>query len=411
MLRHPVDIEFVIHTAPEDRYPFGPEDHDDLPLLPSSPAEKSPAPRQASLFAEREVMAGAVPADEDWENNLNPQYTFDTFVVGDSNRMAQAAASAVSERPAVAYNPLFVCGGVGLGKTHLLHAIGNACAANGHRVLYVTSEQFTNHLVTSIRQKSTAEFRHLYRHVDVLLVDDVQFLAGKGSTQEEFFHTFNTLHSQGKQIILASDRRPQDMDDLEERLRSRFGSGLTVTIQPPQFETRVAILCDKSEIQGHYLPLNIAQLIAARIESNIRELEGTLNQVLAYTTLMGNRLTEDSVERVLSEKFGPRDRVAIQRQLSLADVLAAIVDYHQLSMDDLISPSRARDLVQARQLAIYIAREETDASLPEIGEAMGGRNHSTVIYSYNKFVEQMDRDPALRDKMEFIRQQLRTPSA
>jgi chromosomal replication initiator protein len=275
------------------------------------------------------------------------------------------------------------------------------------KVLYTTSEQFMNKLVESIRNKTTADFRDYYRCVDVLLVDDVQFLAGKDSTQEEFFHTFNALREQGKQIALASDRRPHKIKDLDERLRSRFEWGLPVEILCPPYETRLAILTEKSQMQGHHLPIEVAHLIASRCQGNIRDLEGVLTQVLAYTTLLNNRLTVDIAERILTEKQGlRRDQTAIKRQVNLEEVLVATATYYQLSLDDLLGKRRTREVAYARQLAIYLAREETQASWPEIGGALGGRNHSTMVHSYKKIAEEIENNAELRRELDDIRQKL-----
>jgi chromosomal replication initiator protein len=303
-----------------------------------------------------------------------------------------------------------VYGDVGLGKTHLLHAIGNACAHARHRVLYTTSEQFTNALIESIRHKSTAEFRDHYRYVDVLLIDDLQFVAHKESTQEELFHTFNALHSQGKQVVLAADRQPSDIKGLAKRLLSRFEWGLTVDIQPPSLETRLAIIQDKSEMQGYHLSDEVAHLIAQQSSGNVRELEGTLTQVLAYSALMGTPLTLEITERILRNKRGRtqhRDIEAKLRRLSVEQVLEGTARALQMSLEDLTGKRRTKDIVQARQWAIYLAREETQASWPEIGGALGGRNHSTVLSSYNKVAEQIASDPEMRHRLNTIRQQLR----
>lgn len=377
------------------------------PPPPPPPALAQPTHQQPALdnqwfdddfYAEDEL-------EPEWDTCLNPNYHFDNFIVGDSNQMAHAAAQAVSLRPAQAYNPLLFFGGSGLGKTHLLHAIGHALTKSGYRVLYTTAEQFTNDLVEAIRHKKTVAFRDMYRTVDVLLVDDIQFLANKNQIQEEFFHTFNALHSQGKQIILASDRHPEEIDTLSERLRSRFVWGLMTHIDPPELMTRLAILTDKAEVQGHYLPLDIAHLIAERIEGNVRELEGTLTQVLAHATLMGKGLTFEVAERLLRHKSGPRDQATIQRRLSVADVLQQTAQFYQLNLSDLVGKSRHAEITNVRHLAIYMAREETGASLSEIGNALG-RNHSTVLYSYNKIADQIDSDDELRQNIQRLREKL-----
>ncbi len=334
------------------------------------------------------------------EGNLNRRYTFDTFVVGSSNQLAHAAAMAAAERPGTAYNPLFIYGDVGLGKTHLLHAIGNACQDDGLSVLYISSEQFTNDLIEAIRAQNTNTFRNRYRRVDVLLVDDIQFIAGKESTQEEFFHTFNALHSANAQIVLASDRRPRSMATLEERLRSRFEWGLIADIQPPDLEMRIAILNEKAEQSGLELTENLAEVIANQIRGNIREMEGALTQILAQSRLTYQPLSEDLVRRVLKEFRAPR------RTQTVEAVLEAAAEFHNLSVDDLTGPRRTKKIVLARQQAMYLAREATEASLPQIGAALGGRDHTTVMHGYSKMAEAIETDEELRQEIKQIRLRL-----
>lgn len=392
--RNSFDTDFQIQTAPEpieNPYPY--------------PAYSEPDPYPYANVVE-EV---AVTQEDTWATNLSAAYTFDNFVVGPSNQMAHAAAQAIARSPGQIYNPLFFYGDVGLGKTHLMQAVGNACIQKGLKVLYTTSEQFTNLMIESIRHKTTADFRDHFRLVDVLVVDDVQFIAGKDSTQEEFFHTFNALHNLGKQVILAADRRPSQIKGLEKRLVSRLEWGLTVEILPPSLETRLAIVRDKSEVQGYRLPYEVAQIIAEYSQGNVRELEGTLTQILAHTALMGIPLTLDTAERILTDQRVPsrrRDQAATKRRLSLEQIIEGTAKALQLSLRDLVGKNRSREIAQARQWAIYLAREETHASWPEIGEALGGRNHSTVLYSYNKIVEQLASDPAVRQKMDVIRQRI-----
>lgn len=350
---------------------------------------------------------------ETWNPCLNPDYTFDRFIVGPSNQMAQAAAHAVTRSPAKAYNPLFIYGDVGLGKTHLLQAIGNACAEKDLKVLYTTCEQFTNKLIEAIRNKTTADFRDYYRRVDVLLVDDIQFIAGKESTQEEFFHTFNALHAGGSQIVLASDRQPKAIRGLEKRLVSRLEWGLVVDIQRPAFETRLAILRNKAELQNQHLPQDVADYIATNVKGNIRELEGALTQVIAFSELTHNRLSTDIAEQVLSQQRGhyQQKRVATpiileKRHLSVEEIVEGTAHVFEIPLKELIGKSRTKDIAQARQCAIYVAREETHASWPEIGGVLGGRNHSTILYSYNKVADQLTTDPDLRQKVDNIRQKI-----
>jgi len=332
--------------------------------------------------------------------NLNPRYTFDTFVVGSGNRLAHAACQAVAEKPARAYNPLFLYGGVGLGKTHLLHAIGNACHGRGLNVLYVSSEEFTNDLINAIRTHTTQAFREKYRSADVLLIDDIQFIAGKESTQEEFFHTFNTLHGQDKQIIVSSDRPPKALVTLEERLRSRFEWGLTADIQPPDLETRLAILRSKAERTGRLIPDEILETIARRVQSNIRELEGALNRIIAFAELSGSSLTPALVDVALADLLPQRGEIEARQVVDL------VARRYNLTTDKLLGRDRSREVALPRQIAMYLLREVANFSLPQIGEALGGRDHTTVMYAIEKIADQMERDDRLRRDILQIRQQL-----
>lgn len=331
---------------------------------------------------------------------LNSRYHFDNFVVGSSNRLAHAACMAVAENPATAYNPLFLYGGVGLGKTHLLHAIGNAAVRSGLQVLYVSSEEFTNDLINSIRNHTTQAFRERYRQIDVLLIDDIQFIAGKEMTQEEFFHTFNTLHSQNKQIVMTSDRPPRAMVTLEERLRSRFEWGLTADIQPPDFETRQAILRSKAERANRQVPPEILEAIAHQIQSNIRELEGALIRVLAYSDLRGLPLTVELVSIALADMIPQRS------SLQPNQVLEAVATSFGVSQSQLTGRDRTREIALPRQVAMYLLREEANVSLPQIGEALGGRDHTTVMYACEKVADLIESDDRLRRKIVSIRERL-----
>jgi chromosomal replication initiator protein len=332
---------------------------------------------------------------------LNPRYTFDTYVVGSGNRLAHAACQAVAEKPARAYNPLFLYGGVGLGKTHLLHAIGNACHADGLNVLYVSSEEFTNDMINAIRTHTTQAFREKYRSADVLLVDDIQFIAGKESTQEEFFHTFNTLHGQDKQIIVSSDRPPKSLVTLEERLRSRFEWGLSADIQAPDFETRLAILRSKAERTGRHISDEILESVAKQIQSNIRELEGALNRIIAFADLSGSALTPSLVEVALS------DLLPSSRDLEPDKILSQVAEYYKLSIEKLLGRDRTKDVAHPRQVAMYLLREEAKISFPQIGEALGGRDHSTVMSAIDKVKDQYKNgDGRVRKDIDFLRNQL-----
>jgi chromosomal replication initiator protein len=346
--------------------------------------------------------ADALPAAEPRPRSvsLNPRYVFETFVVGAGNRLAHAACMAVAEKPARAYNPLFLYGGVGLGKTHLLHAIGNACHARGLNVLYVSSEEFTNDLISAIRTHTTQAFREKYRSADVLLVDDIQFIAGKESTQEEFFHTFNTLHGQDKQIIVSSDRPPKSLVTLEERLRSRFEWGLAADIQAPDLETRLAILRSKAERTGRYVPDDVLQEIARRVHSNIRELEGALNRIVAFADLSGFTMNANLVNVALADLLPQRGELEPQ---TVIDVVAR---FFNMSAEKLLSADRSQNVALPRQLAMYILREDVKVSLPQIGEAIGGRDHTTVMHAIRKITAGIAKDDHMQRQLMQIRQQL-----
>ena len=371
-----VAVNFIVHGNDAEVIA------DEVPL-PSAP------PEPASAFEQ--------PARP---SNMNPRYLFETFVVGSGNRLAHAACLAVAEKPARAYNPLFLYGGVGLGKTHLLHAIGNACHARGLNVLYVSSEEFTNDMINAIRTHTNQAFREKYRSADVLLVDDIQFIAGKESTQEEFFHTFNTLHGQDKQIIVSSDRPPKSLNTLDERLRSRFEWGLTADIQPPDLETRLAILRSKAERSGRQVPDDILESIARRVQSNIRELEGALNRILAFADLSGAHLSSQLVEVALADLLPQRSDVQPEKIIEL------VAKEWQTSVEALLGRDRSQKIAQPRQVAMYLLRKETDASLPQIGEVLGGRDHTTVMYAIEKIASDIETKTDLRKRVVNIKQQL-----
>ncbi len=336
---------------------------------------------------------------------LNSRYTFDNFVVGASNRLAHAASLAVAEQPAQAYNPLFLYGGVGLGKTHLLHAIGNLCLQRGQQILYVSSEEFTNDLINSIRTHTTQAFRDKYRRVDILLIDDIQFIAGKESTQEEFFHTFNTLHGQEKQIVVSSDRPPKSLVTLEDRLRSRFEWGLAADIQPPDFETRVAILRSKAGRSGKAVPGEILETIARRVQSNIRELEGALTRIQAFAELSGLSLTPQLVDTALADLLPRRSEVQPD------DIIKRVAQNFGIPLERMLGRDRSREVALPRQIAMYLMRQEANCSLPQIGEALGGRDHTTVMYACQKVEDMLERDDRLRRQVIELREQLYgTPS-
>lgn len=370
-----VDVQFVV---------WQPQSMNTAPSPELAPVDTRPAHRE--------------PASS--PNQLNPKYTFETFVVGKSNRLAHAAALAVTEDPAGPYNPLFLYGGVGLGKTHLLHAIAQASLAQGRAAVYVSSEEFTNDLIDAIRTHNTSEFRERYRQADILLVDDVQFIAGKEATQEEFFHTFNALHAQGRQVVLSSDRPPKAFVTLEERLRSRFEWGLTADIQPPDLETKIAILRAKAEREGRRVSQEHLELIARRAQRNIRELEGALTRALAYSDLTGAVLDAESIEAALSD-LTPRSPT-----LTPDRIISAVALQYQIPEEDLVGPRRTRQIVLPRHVAMYLIREETNTSLPKIGQALGGRDHTTVIHGHDRISDLIERDDGLRRQVHAIREHL-----
>jgi chromosomal replication initiator protein len=335
---------------------------------------------------------------------LNARYTFDRFIVGTSNRLANAACMAVAEQPAQAYNPLFLYGGVGLGKTHLLHAIGN-CALDRDpeiNVLYVSSEKFTNDMINAIRRQQTEEFRIRYRNIDILLIDDIQFIAGKEGTQEEFFHTFNTLHSAGKQIVISSDRPPKAILTLEERLRSRFEWGLIVDVQTPDLETRTAILRAKAEQMLSHIPADVIDFLAHRIQSNIRELEGCLNRVAAYAQMYGTNVTVEVATAALTELLDTTRRKRITADV----IIREVADFYGVDLRAMQGRGRSRNIVVPRQVAMYLLREETDASLMDIGKLLGGRDHTTIIYGCEKIGEEINVNSRLRQEVVTIRDKL-----
>ena len=345
-----------------------------------------------------------VPADD---SNLNPNYTFDTFVVGNNNRFAHSASLAVAESPGEAYNPLYIYGGPGLGKTHLMHSIGHFILEKNPdaKVIYVTSEEFTNEVIESIRNgnaSSMTKFRDKYRKVDVLMIDDIQFIIGKESTQEEFFHTFNALQTQGKQIILTSDKPPKEMETLEERIRSRFEWGLMADIGVPDYETRMAILRKKAESDNFEVDDEVLSYIANNIKSNVRELEGALNKLLAYNNLVHLPITMEIAEKELANIITPDKPREITPQL----IIEVVSEHYHISVDQMISKTRSSDVAKPRQIAMYLCKTMTECPLDTIGSLLGGRDHSTIIHGIKKVTEEYDKNESTRNIIETIKKKI-----
>ena len=335
---------------------------------------------------------------------LNEKFKFSAFVVGNNSRFAHAAAMAVADSPGQSYNPLFLYGGVGLGKTHLMHAIGHEVRRRfpRKRVAYLTSEQFMNEVIASIQTAQMGEFRHKYRTVDVLLIDDVQFLAGRDKTAEEFFHTFNALHEINKQIVISSDRPPKEIPTLEDRLRSRFEWGLIADIQPPDFETRLAILKSKLGTAGGYVSEDVLTFIAHKVQKNIRELEGALTRVLAFASIHQKQIDEDVAAQLLSDLIPAGTR----RPLTIERIQSVVSAYFQISIEDMKGKRRDKHIVFPRQVAMYLVREETPSSLPVIGQAFGGRDHTTALHSIDKIANELKEDERLRYDIQNLREKL-----
>jgi chromosomal replication initiator protein len=411
---------------PVDELPADPFDRLDRPAEPTGSSPPPPPPMQPvrDERAEQERLPLHAPGRPDGpmvelpaprsrvveelepDTQLNPKYSFDDFVIGSSNRFAHAAATAVAEAPAKSYNPLFIYGGAGLGKTHLLHAIGHY-VRNLYprlRVRYITTEQFTNEFINAIRDDRITAFQRTYRQADVLLVDDIQFLQQKERTQEEFFHTFNALHNAEKQIVISSDRPPKQIAHLEDRLRSRFEWGLMTDVQPPDLETRIAILRKKSETDTLQVEPEVLELIASRVQSNIRELEGALIRVAAFSSLQRAPADTAMAEAVLKDLF-PDGR---DREISVQLIMEEVADHFALTVEDLCSPSRSRQLVTARQLAMYLTRELTELSLPRIGKAFGGRDHTTVMHATKKIAALMQERRPIYDQVQELTNRVKT---
>ena len=393
-----VNVEFVVR-----------EHESDEPVEAESQEEAArPAVTQPVATQQVRVEPGRVGATEGGGINLNPRYTFRTFIVGSANRLAHAASLSVAERPGEAYNPLFLYGGVGLGKTHLMHAVGNAVVQRYPRkkVVYATSEKFTNDFITAIREGRIDDFRARYRKIDLLLIDDIQFIADKERTQEEFFHTFNAIHEDGKQIVLSSDRPPKQINTLEERLRSRFEWGLIADLTAPDLETRIAILRTKSEEQGVRVASEALEFVARKVVSNIRELEGALNRIAAYASMQGIPITVDVAQAVLSNVlYRPSKRAVTPERIALA-----VSEYYDVDLEILRGQKRDRAIVVPRQIAMYLMREETDVSLLRIGAELGGRDHSTVLHACKKIDKEVARNEELRRELAAVRESIYSES-
>ncbi len=391
-----VTLEFEVReVAPSERADG--EAEAEAEATTPAPAVKTPRVR---------LEAGRVGGSDGGSVSLNPRYTFRTFIVGSANRLAHAASLSVAERPGHAYNPLFLYGGVGLGKTHLMHAIGNAVIGRfpRKRVVYVTSEKFTNEFITCVQQGRFDDFRARYRRIDLLLIDDIQFIADKERTQEEFFHTFNAIHDEGKQIVLSSDRPPRQIATLEERLRSRFEWGLIADLTVPDLETRIAILRAKAEEQAVPASSQALEFIARKVASNIRELEGALNRIVAYASMQGMPISADLAQAVLSNVlYNPRKRAVTPERIA-----QAVAEYYGVEMDALKGQKRERAIVVPRQIAMYLMRAETEVSLLRIGAELGGRDHSTVLHACDKIDREMQENEDLRRELAAVRELIYT---
>ena len=384
------NIKLIIETM--DNGSSGSEAAEEMPAVPAKR-------EQQQLFNENTSV------QQPDESNLNPKYVFETFVIGNSNRFAHAAAQAVANDPAHAYNPLFLYGGVGLGKTHLMHAIGNRIKQNNPsmKVLYTSSEKFTNEIINSIQNKTTEAFRQKYRNIDCLIIDDIQFLKGKEQTQVEFFHTFNALKDADKQIIISSDRPPREIETLEDRLRSRFDQGLTADIQTPDLETRMAILRTKAASDNIVLPTEVITLLATNIATNIREIEGAYNKIVAYTSLMHMPITVETAQKVLSDMGND----CKTRTITYEGIIKVVADHYNVKQDELFNKKRTQNIAFPRQVAMYLCRELADLSYPRIGELFGGRDHTTVIHAYEKISNFKNSNLAFQNELQEIIEILR----
>ena len=376
-----------------------------LPEIEKCLSEADGTPHRALILSKEEAEVRrkqtSDSTEDDTDPHLNPKYTFDTFITGDSNRFARAAALAAADTPGEAYNPLFIYGGVGLGKTHLMQAIGNYLhqADPSKRIMYMTSETFMNEMINAIQQKKTYELRAKLRMVDLLMVDDIQFIAGREATQQEFFNTFNELYNDNKQIVLTSDKPPKDIQRLEERLCSRFEWGLVVDIQAPDRETREAILRDKVRQEGIRIPDEVLQLIAEKVQSNVRELEGCLTRLIAYSNMTGQPISLELCEVALKEIFDQKQPKKVTAEM----IMQAVSEYYNVTLSELIGPTRKREITVPRQVAIYLTREMTGMSLPQIGEVFGGRDHTTIMHSCKVMENAINRDSSMKNLVNTIK--------
>ena len=397
MVRGPRGIEFIKHKYYDNYLSMAIEQvtgkQFKILFTDSNSAASQPEPAKVTVPAE-------------YIGNLNPRYTFDTFVVGPTNKMAHAVSVAVAESPGGAYNPLFLYGGAGLGKTHLMHSIAHHIINNRPdlRVLYVTSEKFTNELIDSLKHDKNKEFRDKYRNIDVLLIDDIQFIIGKESTQEEFFHTFNELHEAKKQIVISSDKHPREIATLEERLRSRFEWGITADIQPPDYETKMAILKKRAELERLDIDPEVMQYVATNINSNIRELEGALNKIFVFANLEKKPVTLELAENAL------KDTIECQKEVTPQLIMDVVAEHYNISVSDIISKKKNKEIANPRQICMYLSRKYTDYSLQNIGKIMGNRDHTTVIHGHDKINKMLETDETLKSNLDIIIKKLNPPT-
>jgi chromosomal replication initiator protein len=403
----PIAVQFSVMQTEKSTSSRRPQrQRKQTPAQESGPATNGSAKPAAVTPVETpsELAAQQLELTSKPEHGLNPKYIFENFVVGSSNQLAHAAAMAVADRPAESFNPLFLYGGVGLGKTHLLHAIGHRAWSRRTdlSIKYVSSEAFMNDLIQSIRTQNTEEFRNRYRTIDILMIDDIQFIAGKESTQEEFFHTFNALHQAGKQIVISSDRPPKSIPTLHDRLRSRFEGGLIADLQPPDVEMREAIIAEKGRALGREVPPDVVQYLARKVESNIRELEGALNKIIALADIYQRPMTTELAVQAMTDQA-----IELRRQsMTTEQIISVVVEFFGISRAEIVGKGRRKDLVRPRQIAMYLSREEVGASLVEIGNSLGKRDHSTVVHGIEKIEGALQNDQRLRDELIDIRERL-----